>query len=200
MLDCYIIGAGMLAKQIYNCFKHQVNFVAFIDTPRYAGEHYHGVPVTETPPKKGKAVLGVSNIYDRFRLWKKYSFSPITLIHETARIGSTTSIDEGSVIFPDAIIEDETVIGKHVYIGYRTLIGHDCRVDDFSVILNYVVLSVTVVDRFCCVGNHACTINNYPQIAPITLGVFSFVGAGAMVTKDVKAGETVVGIPAKRKS
>ena len=46
--------------------------------------------------------------------------------------------------------------------------------------------------------DHDCTIGDYVHIAPdVVLGGGVTVGAGAVVTNDVEAGSTVVGVPAR---
>jgi bifunctional UDP-N-acetylglucosamine pyrophosphorylase/glucosamine-1-phosphate N-acetyltransferase len=47
------------------------------------------------------------------------------------------------------------------------------------------------------VGDGAFLGSNSTLVAPVKVGPRAVVGAGAVVTKDVKAGETVVGVPAR---
>lgn len=133
-------------------------------------------------------------------------------------IGKNTRVyhPELSNIHEGAIIGDECKIHSHVWIGDKVVIGNRCKIQAFS----FIPTGVTLEDD-AFIGPHVCFTNDkYPPSkgkhwAPIlvkqgaaigggavilpgvTIGERAVVGAGAVVTRDVAPGVTVIGNPAK---
>lgn len=134
-------------------------------------------------------------------------------------IGKNTTVyhPELSNIAEEAVIGDECKIHSHVWIGKKVTIGNRCRIQAFSFIPDGVTIEDDVL-----VAPHACftndkkppsfgknwapimvkkgaTIGARVTILPgVTIGEKAVIGAGAVVTKNVPAGETWVGVPAKK--
>lgn len=97
-------------------------------------------------------------------------------------IGAHVNIARGTI--------DDTVISSGVKIAPSTHIGHNNHIDEnASIVCSNLYGSVTI-GRNAYVS--ACTIRNQ-----IKIGDSSIVGMGAIVTKDVEPGITVIGNPAK---
>ena len=72
------------------------------------------------------------------------------------------------------------------------MIGHDCRLGDFVSIMPGCNLAGAVkLENGVFVGSGVNIINN------LKIGSWSKIGAGSMVNRDVSAGVTVVGVPAR---
>jgi len=121
-----------------------------------------------------------------------------------------------SNIHPTAIIGEDTVVHSHVWIGEDVVIGKNCRIQAFV----FIPKGVTIGDNVF-IGPHVSFTNdkNPPSkgrhwsktvvgqravigagavILPgITISPCAHIGAGAVVTKDVAFGTTVVGNPAR---
>lgn len=102
----------------------------------------------------------------------------------------------GIEIHPGAKIGKRLVIdhGMGVVIGETTEIGDDC------VIFHGVTLGGLKFDpikRHPTVGNQVLIGTGAKVLGPIQIGDGSKIGANSVVTKDVPAGATVVGNPAK---
>jgi len=104
-----------------------------------------------------------------------------------------TAYSTGKVIYPGVRIGSDVQFGRHVHAQFNSVISHGCRIGDFVTICPGAVLSgeVTVEDDVF-IGANATVIHG-----GITIGRGAIIGAGAVVIRDVPAGATVAGVPAK---
>lgn len=106
--------------------------------------------------------------------------------HESAHIGAGTLLCAGTIVQVDARI------GRHCIINTGAIVEHDNIIGDFVHIAPGVRLAGNVsVETGAFVGIGAKVIPG------ITIGEGAVVGAGAMVVRNVPAGCTVAGCPAK---
>ena len=109
----------------------------------------------------------------------------------------TVTFGEGVVSLPGSIVTTNVKIGAHVQINVACTVMHDCRVGAFSTLSPGVHLSGNnVLESSVFVGTGAVTIQGLPD-RPLEIGRGAVIGAGAVVTGNVAAGATVVGIPAR---
>lgn len=104
------------------------------------------------------------------------------VIHQNVEIGANTCVDKG-FSFRDTIIGESTKIDNLVHIAHAAHIGRNC----FIIAGAMIAGTVTIGDNVW-IGPHA---NIAPQV---NVGEKSFVTLGAVVTKDVPAGEMVSGV------
>ncbi len=149
-------------------------------------------------------------------------------IGENALIRSGTVIYSGVEIGKNfrsghnVLIREETVIGDDVLVGTNSVIDGNCRVgDEVSIQTNVYITRYTIVEAGVFFGPCAVTLNdkyreygadlkgpvikkgakigaNSTILPAIVIGRNAVVGAGSVVTKDVKAGEVVAGNPARK--
>jgi bifunctional UDP-N-acetylglucosamine pyrophosphorylase/glucosamine-1-phosphate N-acetyltransferase len=132
----------------------------------------------------------------------------------------SSTIDEATVgddadVGPYAHIRGGTTIGVRVHIGnYAELknaeveadvkIGHVSYLGDAHIGTGTNIGAGTITCNFDGVAKHRTEIgpnafigSDSLLVAPVTIGAQAMTGAGAVVTRDVPAGTTVVGIPAR---
>ena len=141
-------------------------------------------------------------------------------VDEGSEIGARTKIWHFSHVMKDARIGERCVIGQNVNIDGGTLIGNNVKIqNNVSVYTGAVIEDDVFLGPSCVLTNvtnprsqvnrHAlyettclkrgCTIGaNATIVCGVTIGRYAFVGAGAVVTKDVPDFALVVGNPARQ--
>lgn len=118
--------------------------------------------------------------------------SPISIAHPTAWIADNAVIGAGAQILAGAIVGAEARLGRECIINTRASVDHEDVLDDGVEIAPGAVLCGLVhagVNAWVCAG---ATV-----LPRINIGADARVGAGAVVTRDVPDGVTVVGVPAR---
>lgn len=117
---------------------------------------------------------------------------PATLIHPTAIRGRDAIVGPGSVMAAGSQVTTNIRVGRHVHLDRLVTVGHDCTIADFVTVHPSAVVSggVTIGTR-SLLGTTSCILPGR------SVGSDAVVGAGALVTRDVADGTTVIGIPAR---
>ena len=151
---------------------------------------------------------------------KEYFAHPTAVIDDGAQIGNGTKIWHFSHIMPNCKIGESCNIGQNVVISPEVKLGRNVKVqnnvsiytgveceDDVFLGPSMVFTNVTnprsavnrrgdyaktVVKRGASIGANATIVCGHD------IGAFAFVGAGAVVTKNVLSYALVVGNPAKQ--
>jgi bifunctional UDP-N-acetylglucosamine pyrophosphorylase/glucosamine-1-phosphate N-acetyltransferase len=124
-------------------------------------------------------------------------------------------LGDGCDAGPHAHIRGGCVLDKHVHVGTNTelknaRIGSGSMAGHFSYVGDAVLGQGVNVGAGCVfanfdgknkheskVGDKVFLGSNSTLVAPVKIGTKAVIGAGAVVTKDVPAGTTVIGVPAK---
>ena len=123
----------------------------------------------------------------------------VTLVHPRVERSKWIEIGEGTIICAGCILTTNIRIGAHVHINLDCTIGHDVVVDDFVTLAPGVHVSGNVrIEAGAYIGTGAAIINGR-EGEPLVIGANSVIGAGACVTRNVAAGTTAVGVPAKER-
>ena len=148
------------------------------------------------------------------------------MVHESAyvdddvEIGAGTRIWHFSHILSGSRIGQDCVIGQNVMLGPSAIIGDRCKIQNNVSVYEGVILEDGVFCGPSCVFTNVNTPRaeierkneflptrvkrgvtigaNATIVCGVTLGAYSFVAAGAVVTKDVADCALVAGVPAKR--
>lgn len=116
------------------------------------------------------------------------------LVHPSVIMGNLkhVTIGEGSIICAGSIITTNIHIGRHVILNLSCTVGHDTFIGDFCSFMPTCNISGEVTIGSGCFWGTGAKIINRKKV-----GEYSVVGAGAVVTTDIPAHTTAVGIPAK---
>ncbi len=137
---------------------------------------------------KSGAVLGGAGFgFEKDENGNKFRFPQIgrLVIGDYVEIGANTCIDRGAL--------SDTVIGNYTKINNLCHIAHNNQIGDNVTIAGCVNLSGSNV-----IEDDVWIAPNSSLRGFIHLGCNSFIGTGAVVTKNVPSGETWVGNPAKK--
>ncbi|WP_423186026.1 acyltransferase [Alishewanella sp. d11] len=146
--------------------------------------------------------------------------------HESAIIDAGAEIGQGSRVWhfahvcSGAKIGERCSLGQNVFIGNRVVIGSDCKIQNNVSVYDNVHLEEGVFCGpsmvFTNVYNPRALIerkNEYKDtlvkqgatlganctvVCGVTIGEYAFIGAGAVINKDVKPYALMVGVPAKQ--
>ena len=110
----------------------------------------------------------------------------------SAIVAADVTVGDGSLILPGAVINAATQVGDGTIVNTNASVDHDCIVGDFVHIAPGTAIGGGVtIEADAMIGIGATVIPG------ITIGEGAMVGAGAVVIRDVPAGATVVGNPAR---
>ena len=144
---------------------------------------------------------------------------PTAIIDSGATIGNGTRIWHWSHVCAGARIGESCSLGQNVYVGNKVIIGNNVKIQNNVSVYDNVTLED---DVFCgpsmvftnvynprsavsrkheyrdtCVKRGATLGANCTIVCGITVGEYAFVGAGAVVTRNVPPFALVTGVPAK---
>ena len=148
----------------------------------------------------------------------KYQVHETAIVDKGAQIGESSRVWHWSHVCSGAKIGKGVSLGQNTFIGNKVIIGNKCKIQNNVSVYDNVTLEEgvfcgpsmvftnvynprslverkdeyknTLVKKGATLGAN-CTI-----ICGTTIGEFAFIGAGAVVNKDVPAYALMVGIPA----
>ena len=114
------------------------------------------------------------------------------LIHPSSNASSACRVGAGSAILGATSLSPNVIIGENSYISVGVILGHDTVVGD-----NVSIMPAAMVSGDVLIGSDVLVGAGATILQGLTIGEGATVGAGSLVTKNVRAGVTVVGVPAK---
>lgn len=171
----------------------QVVFVS--DDLAEVGRTVCGLPVIGPDELDCSAVIAVGDPTVRRRIADRVGAGELAA--PTHRRGPDVVVGEGAVFCDFTVVTASATIGRHFQCNIYSYVAHDCVIGDF----------VTFAPKVCCNGNVHIEDDVYVGTGailrqgaagkPLRIGKGAVIGMGAVVTKDVPPGVTVIGNPAK---
>lgn len=116
-----------------------------------------------------------------------------TLIHPSAIISTFSTVDYGTVVMANVIVNPNCQIGKGCIINTASTIDHDCIIKNYVHISPGCHLSGEVdIDYNVWLGTGTNIIQR------IKIGNNTIIGAGSVVIRDAQPNSKYVGVPARK--
>ncbi|MDE0572235.1 acetyltransferase [Demequina sp. B12] len=148
-------------------------------------------------------------------------------VSDRATIGDGSSVWHLAQVREDVVMGDNCIVGRGAYIGTGVTMGNGCKVQNYALVYEPAKLGdgvfigpavVLTNDHFPRAVNADLTPKSAHDwepvgvtieegasigaravcVAPVTIGAWATVAAGAVVTKDVPPYALVAGVPARR--
>ena len=155
---------------------------------------------------------------------KKYNFKDV-FVHETSYVDENVEIGENTKIWHFSHVLNNCKIGNNCSFGQNVVVGPNVNIGNKVKIQNNVSVyeGVTLEDSVFCGPSCVFTNVNNPRseiirkneykktlikkgttlganctiVCGVTIGKFAFIGAGAVISKDVPDYALMIGVPAK---
>ncbi|MFG3048612.1 acyltransferase [Streptomyces sp. NPDC048241] len=156
-----------------------------------------------------------------------YTVKPTAQVDATAELGAGTTVWELAQIREQAVLGAGCVIGRGAYVGTGVRIGDNVKLQNYALVYEPAVLgdgvfvgpaAVLTNDQYprsvdpegkqkrggdweavgVTVGEGASLGARSVCVAPVAIGRWALVAAGAVVTRDVPDFALVAGVPARR--
>lgn len=202
-----IIGAGGMGRTIYSNALESIGYgekfivKGFIDDNLNALDGFNNYPpILDTikdyrPQQEDVFVSSIGGTARRTCMEEIISRGGefMELIHQTARIYTNVKLGKGNFIGAYTVIGNDAKIGDYNMIQSYTVIGHDAKIGNWNRIDTHVtcVGGIEIEDE---VNIHTSAVISHN----VKVETGAHVGALSFVIRKVKAGTTVMGIPAKK--
>lgn len=205
-MDTLIIGAGGHGKVVLDILSAGRKYtpIGFLDAdPALAGNSVAGLGVLGSVnllPKLREqkircVIIAIGDSRSRLSYAQAaldHGFELINAIHPDSYIAPSAKLGRNIVVAAGAVIATEAVVHDSCIINTNSVVEHECEIAAGAHIAPGALLAGRVkVESSAFIGLGAKVIQC------LTIGSGSIVGAGSVVIRDVPAGVTVVGAPAR---
>lgn len=116
----------------------------------------------------------------------------ITVIHPCAVVSSSAIIGQGTQVIAGAVINAEAQLGANCIVNTNSVVEHDCMIGN-----GVHIAPGSQVGGGVRIGDRSQISIGATVLPGVEIGSDVMVGAGAVVTKPVPNGVTVIGVPAR---
>lgn len=207
MKDLIIIGAGGMGRTMYDLARESLGYGTEFDIRGFIDDNLNAlVSFKNYPPVIGKISdyqpeqneVFVCSIGGQSRkkciislINRKAEF--ISLIHNTARVGTNVQMGKGNLIGAFTTIAADVCLGDYNFIQSLTIIGHDVKIGNWNRIDSQVMMvGATTIGDHNMIHTGAMINHN------VHIGDDCIIGACSFVTMDVESGSTLFSSPARR--
>ncbi|NQS98594.1 MAG: Gfo/Idh/MocA family oxidoreductase [candidate division Zixibacteria bacterium] len=132
----------------------------------------------------GTKIWHFSHIMKGAKIGKKCIFGQNCNVDRDVIIGNNVKVQNNISIYTGAIIEDDVFLGPSCVLTNVT--------NPRSQVVRHSLYEKTILQRGCTIGANATIV------CGITIGRYAFIGAGAVIAKDVPDYALMMGVPAKQ--
>jgi sugar O-acyltransferase (sialic acid O-acetyltransferase NeuD family) len=208
-----VIGAGGCGRGVMPFVSEQISKsepngeydLVFIDD-QLSGKTINGRKVLSyqnwinLPASDRYAVIAIANSQIRNTLSEQLNSDQVNLFD--AKASNVVQFDDvkigqGSILCPFVTLTSNIVIGNYFHANLYSYVEHDCVIGDFVTFAPGVMCNGNVVIEDHVYVGAGAVIKQGLQGNPLVIGRGAVIGMGAVVTKSVPPGVTVVGNPAR---
>ena len=204
-----IFGAGGLGREVLvllrqlNALSPIWDLVGFYDDQPPATDLIHGLRYLGTAadlnatPEPLAVAVAVGSSASRAAVVARLTSPQLhfpTLIHPGVSTESFQhlQIGAGSIITQGCILTTDIRLGRHVLLNLGCTVGHDAVLDDFCSLMPHAnVGGGAHLEAGVYLGTNATVLQQ------VRIGARTVLGAGAVAIRDLPAGCTAVGVPAR---
>jgi sugar O-acyltransferase (sialic acid O-acetyltransferase NeuD family) len=206
-----ILGAGGFAREVLDVFEaceaagpgrfDVLGFVSEVETDW--GRSFNAKPCLgglawfdgRADRDALRLVCGIGNPAVRRRLVERCTALGLaftSVVHPRAVVTPRVRMGTGVVVTAGVVLTNNIHVGDHVHLNLNATVGHDAVLEDCVTIAPGVHVSGNVrIGMGCDIGTGAVILQK------VKIGEWAVVGAGSVVTRDIPANSTAVGVPAK---
>ncbi len=187
-----IVGCGGFGCETLDWASHTQSYdqIGMIDdnpdfdrAPRLR-EYYLGTVTGFAPLAHHRLVIAVGDPATRLLIDSQLSAKGAvfgSVIHPTALISPTSTINEGAILAPHTVVTTDVKIGRHAHLNIATTIGHDATLGDFVTLSSH-----TDVTGGCSLGDRVFLGSGARILPGCSMAAGTRVGAGCVVTRSVR--------------
>lgn len=207
-----LVGAGgfgreampVAAEMLRAASKDGPPDLVFVVEGAHSANNINGYPVmsadqflADPRPKEFNIAIGDDKVRERIATeFIERGAKPMMIRASNAVVFDGNEIGEGAVLCPFTMVTSNARIGRFFHANIYSYVAHDCVIGDFVTFAPGVKCNgAAVVEDHAYIGTGAI-IKQGSKERPIVIGRGAIIGMGAVVTKSVPAGATVVGNPA----
>jgi sugar O-acyltransferase (sialic acid O-acetyltransferase NeuD family) len=149
------------------------------------------------PSHEKRYNIAISGSKTRQRIAEQIDFAtPFSIVSPTHERYDGNEVGEGAVFCGFTHVTSNAKVGKFFHCNLYSYVAHDCVIGDYVTFAPFVKCNgQVIVEDHAYIGAGAVIKQGGKE--PIVIGEGAVIGIGAVVTKSVPPGTTVVGNPAR---
>lgn len=198
-----LIGGGEHARVVADAARGAWTIVGFIDPKAHVELQALGVAwlgddaaaIADPDASYVLAIGGVADTAVRRRVARAYAdVRWATVVHDRAVVSPHARLAPGAAVMAGAVVQSGASIGAHAIVNTGAIVEHDVIVDDHAHVGPGAVIGGGAVIGVGAYIGLGARVRDH-----IRIGAGAVVGMGSVVVASVGDGETVLGVPARRR-